>query len=96
MLFPVSHSARDQTLAELKGEDKLYDDLLICLVIGQEATKRDYARASCWVKKLYNAFADGINYYLWKHPQVQPALLNKGKVIAGRRQQPGSWFCPFF
>ncbi|MFT3980855.1 MAG: penicillin acylase family protein [Ferruginibacter sp.] len=62
-------------LAEIKGEEKLYDDLLIRMVIDQEEARKDYTRAPGWMKKLCNAFADGINYYLWKHPQVKPALL---------------------
>lgn len=29
------------------------------------------------MKKLCNAFADGINFYLYKNPQVKPAILTK-------------------
>ena len=64
-------------LAEIKGEDKIYDDLLIRLVLDQEEAKKDYARAPAWLKKLCNAFADGINYYLYKHPGTKPALLSR-------------------
>ena len=64
-------------LAEIKGADKLYDDLLIRLVIDQQQARQDYAKAPAWLKKLCNAFADGINYYLYKHPQVKPALLTR-------------------
>jgi len=64
-------------LAEVQGETKLYDDLLIRLVIDAEAAQRDYAKAPAWLKKLCIAFADGINYYLYKNPQVKPALLTR-------------------
>ncbi|MBL7769443.1 MAG: penicillin acylase family protein [Flavipsychrobacter sp.] len=64
-------------LAEVQGESKLYDDLLIRLVIDAEAAQRDYAKAPAWLKKLCVAFADGINYYLYKNPQVKPALLTR-------------------
>lgn len=62
-------------LAEVNGEDKLYDDLLIRLVIDSSDAIADYNRAPKWLKKLCNAFADGINYYLYKNPSVKPVLL---------------------
>jgi acyl-homoserine-lactone acylase len=62
-------------MAEVKGESSLYDDLLNRLVISQEDSKKDYSRAPAWLKKLCNAFADGINYYLYKHPAVKPAII---------------------
>jgi acyl-homoserine lactone acylase PvdQ len=64
-------------LAELQGESKLYDDLLIRLIIDSAEAKRDYAKAPDWLKKLCMAFADGINYYLHKNPQIKPALLTR-------------------
>ncbi|HET6228069.1 MAG TPA: penicillin acylase family protein [Bacteroidia bacterium] len=64
-------------LAEVKGESKLTDDLLIRLLIDSAAAKADYKVAPDWLKKLLNAHADGINYYLYKNPQVQPLLLNR-------------------
>lgn len=64
-------------MAEIKGEAKLYDDLLIRLVIDQQQAKQDYAKAPAWLKKLCVAFADGINYYLYKHPDTKPALLTR-------------------
>ncbi|WP_290789647.1 penicillin acylase family protein [Flavihumibacter sp. UBA7668] len=64
-------------LAEVQGESKLYDDLLIRLIIDSAEAKRDYAKAPVWLKKLCQAFADGINYYLHKNPSVKPALLTR-------------------
>ncbi|HEU4576205.1 MAG TPA: penicillin acylase family protein [Chitinophagaceae bacterium] len=64
-------------MAEIKGATSLYDDLLNRLVIDTAASVRDYNRAPAWLKKLCNAFADGINYYLYKHPAVKPALLSR-------------------
>ena len=63
-------------MAEVKGESALYDDLLIRLVIDSADAINDYKKSPAWLKKLMNAFADGINYYLYKHPEVKPALLN--------------------
>lgn len=62
-------------MAEVNGEKDLTQDLLNRLVIDQEASKKDYERSPAWLKKLCNAFADGINYYLYKHPNVHPAII---------------------
>lgn len=64
-------------MAEVKGEKELYNDLLIRLVIDSTDAMADYNKAPAWLKKLCNAFADGINYYLYKNPNTQPALLNR-------------------
>ena len=63
-------------LAEVNGEKELYNDLLIQLVIDSSDAIADYNKSPFWLKKLCNAFADGINYYLYKNPDVKPALLN--------------------
>lgn len=55
-------------MAEVKGENELYNDLLIRLVIDSTAAVKDYNNAPEWLKKLCDAFADGINYYLYKNP----------------------------
>ncbi|MBC7934704.1 MAG: penicillin acylase family protein, partial [Rhizobacter sp.] len=52
-------------------------DLLIRLVIDQQQAQQDFAKAPAWLKKLCIAFADGINFYLYKHPQTTPALLTR-------------------
>jgi acyl-homoserine lactone acylase PvdQ len=58
----------------VKGESELYNDLLNAIIIDQEAAKADYKRAPEWLKKLCNAFADGINYYLYKHNNLSVTL----------------------
>lgn len=64
-------------MAEIKGRSSLYDDLLIRLVIDSSDAINDYHNAPVWLKKLCDAFADGMNFYLYKHPEVHPALLNR-------------------
>ncbi len=64
-------------LSEVNGEKDLYNDLLIRLVIDSTDAIADYNKAPLWLKKLCNAFADGINFYLYKNPNVKPALLHK-------------------
>ncbi|WP_205508211.1 penicillin acylase family protein [Longitalea arenae] len=63
--------------AEVQGEKALYNDLYTRLLIDSVGAKRDYIRSPDSLKKLLNAFADGINYYLYKHPTVKPALLRR-------------------
>ncbi|MYM26428.1 acylase [Duganella sp. FT135W] len=62
-------------LAEVEGEAELYKDLRMKLFITPDELKRQYAQAPVWLKKLMNAWADGLNYYLQTHPEVKPALL---------------------
>ena len=61
--------------AEILGENEIYNDLYIRLVIDSTDAIRDYETAPDWLKKLLNAFSDGINYYLYTHPQTKPRLL---------------------
>ena len=63
--------------AELKGESVLYNDLQIRMLIDSTEAIADYKKAEPWLKKLLNAYADGINYYLHKNPQLKPALLTR-------------------
>lgn len=64
-------------MSEVKGIGSLYDDLLIRMIIDSADALQDYRNAPEWMKKLCHAFADGINYYIYKHPQQQPALLKR-------------------
>lgn len=64
-------------LSEINGAKDLYEDLMIRLLIDSAEAKKDYNNAPAWLKKLCDAFAAGINFYLYTHPQVQPLLLKK-------------------
>lgn len=64
-------------MAEVKGEGSLYDDLLIRMIIDSADAVRDYNNSPAWLKKLCNAFADGINYYLYKNQNTRSALLTR-------------------
>jgi len=65
--------------SEVFGKAEIYNDLYVRLIIDSAETVADYNKAPVWLKKLLNAYADGINYYLYKHPQVKPLLLNRFK-----------------
>jgi acyl-homoserine-lactone acylase len=66
-------------MAEVKGESELYNDLLIRMIIDSADAVKDYNNSPAWLKKLCTAFADGINYYLYKNPDTKPALINRFK-----------------
>ncbi len=64
-------------LSEVNGEKDLYNDLLIRLVIDTADALKDYKNSPAWLKQILNAYADGINYYLYKNPKTKPVLLNR-------------------
>src|SRR6187399_3075412 len=60
--------------AEVQGEKNLYTDLYTRLLVDSASAKRDYRNSPDWLKKLLLAFADGVNFYLYKNPTVKPAV----------------------
>ncbi len=62
-------------IAEVKGESFLQNDLYIKLIIDTADAVADYKKSPEWLKKLLNAYADGINFYLYKNPLIKPTLL---------------------
>lgn len=62
-------------LAEVEGEEALYSDLRAKLFMTEAEAKVYYEESPEWLKKLCNAFADGVNYYLETHREVQPRLI---------------------
>ncbi len=62
-------------LAETEGESRIYQDLRMKLFINPEDMKTQYAASPAWLKSLMNAFADGLNFYLYKHPEVKPRVI---------------------
>src|SRR5260370_31882077 len=62
-------------LAEVEGESKVYQDLRMKLFIDPAALKSQYATSPARLKTLMNAFADGLNFYLARHPEVKPRVI---------------------
>lgn len=62
-------------MSEVKGEKELAYDLYIKLLLDEKEAKEEYKTSPLWLKKLLNAYADGINYYLQKHPEIKPRLI---------------------
>jgi acyl-homoserine lactone acylase PvdQ len=64
-------------LSEVYGEEQLYNDLEMRLVYDTSTAIADYNKSPVWLHKLLDAAADGVNYYLYKHPEVKPAVLTR-------------------
>jgi acyl-homoserine-lactone acylase len=64
-------------LAEAEGESALWRDLRMKLFIDPEVLKTQYEASPPWLKTLMNAWADGLNFYLAKHPQVKPRVIKR-------------------
>ncbi len=64
-------------LAEAEGEGEVWRDLRMKLFIDPDSMKATYARSPRWLQSLMVAFADGLNYYLYKHPNVKPRVIRQ-------------------
>jgi acyl-homoserine lactone acylase PvdQ len=64
-------------LAEAEGESKIYQDLRMKLFIDPAELQSEYAASPAWLKKLMDAWAEGLNFYLAKHPEVKPRVIKK-------------------
>ncbi len=62
-------------LAEVEGKEALYSDLRAKLFMTEAEARANYEQSPAWLKTLCRAFADGINYFLFTHPEVHPKLL---------------------
>jgi acyl-homoserine lactone acylase PvdQ len=64
-------------LAEVEGEKSLYSDLRARLYMTEKEAKENFENSPAWLQKLCIAFADGLNYYLAKNPDVKPKLITR-------------------
>ena len=64
-------------LAEAEGESAIYQDLRMKLFIDPDSIKAQYAASPDWLKRLMTAWADGLNFYLSKHPEVKPRVITR-------------------
>ncbi len=64
-------------LAEVEGEAELWRDLRMKLFIDPSDMKVKYAASPVWLKRLMDAYADGLNYFLKTHPNVKPKLITR-------------------
>jgi acyl-homoserine-lactone acylase len=61
--------------SQADGESAIYLDLRSRLFVDPKTLQAKYAHSPPWLKKLMNAFADGLNYYLYTHPEVRPRVI---------------------
>ncbi len=71
----MNYITAEGRLAEVEGETKIYSDLRMRLFQDTVKAIALYKESPSDMKKLMNAFADGINYFLYTHPVVKPKLL---------------------
>jgi acyl-homoserine-lactone acylase len=62
-------------LAEAEGEPAIWRDLRMKLYINPDDMKMRYQSSPAWLQKLMTAWADGLNFYLAKHPEVKPRVI---------------------
>jgi acyl-homoserine-lactone acylase len=61
--------------AEAQGENAVWQDLRARLYVSPEKLQAEYAESPDWLKSLMNAWADGLNYYIATHPEVNPLVI---------------------
>src|SRR5207247_5813032 len=79
---------------EAEGESAIWRDLRMKIFIDPVAMKAQYEASPAWLKILMNAWANGLNFYLAKHPEVKPRVithfepwmaLDRKSVVQGKR-----------
>jgi acyl-homoserine-lactone acylase len=61
--------------AEAEGEKAIWQDLRARLYVSPSELKADYAQSPPAMRRLMDAWADGLNYYLATHPDVHPRVI---------------------
>jgi acyl-homoserine-lactone acylase len=64
-------------LAEAEGEKAIFQDLRMKLFIDPADLRARHAASPAWLKRLMQAWADGLNYYLHTHPAVRPRVITR-------------------
>jgi acyl-homoserine-lactone acylase len=63
--------------AEAEGETAIWQDLRARLYVSEPELKADYARSPVQMRRLMDAWADGLNYFLATHPNVHPRVITR-------------------
>lgn len=63
--------------AEADGEKAIWQDLRQRLYVDPAVLQRQYRASPAWLRRLMDAWADGLNYYLATHPAVRPRVLTR-------------------
>src|SRR3954449_661469 len=63
--------------AEAEGEKAIWADLRARLYMAPADLQARYRASPAWLRKLMDAWADGLNYYLATHPDVRPRAIRR-------------------
>jgi acyl-homoserine-lactone acylase len=63
--------------AEAEGESAIWSDLRARLYMDPGDLQARYRASPAWLKRLMDAWADGLNYYLATHPTVRPRAIRR-------------------
>ena len=63
--------------AEHEGEGAIFRDLRMKLFINPDSMRAMYARSPEWLRALMDAYADGLNFFLYKNPNVKPKVITR-------------------
>jgi acyl-homoserine-lactone acylase len=61
--------------AEAEGEQAIWADLRAKLYMQPDDLKARYAASPAWLRRLMDAWADGLNHYLATHPEAKPRVI---------------------
>src|SRR5437763_2769173 len=61
--------------AEAEGAKAIWQDLRARLYVSDDELKADYAKSPPAMRRLMDAWADGLNYFLATHPSIHPRVL---------------------
>src|SRR3982750_3320264 len=64
-------------LAEAEGEREVYRDLRMKVFVDPDSMRARYESSPPWLKSLMDAFADALNFYLYKHPEEKPRVIKR-------------------
>jgi acyl-homoserine-lactone acylase len=64
-------------LAEAEGETAIWSDLRMKIFIQPDNLKKKFAESPAWLQKLMTAWADGLNFYLARHPEVKLRVITR-------------------
>jgi acyl-homoserine-lactone acylase len=64
-------------LAEAEGDSAIFQDLRMKLFMDPDTLRARYRASPAWLRKLMDAFADGLNFYLHEHPGVTPRVITR-------------------
>ncbi len=63
--------------AEVEGEREMYQDLWARTFIDSTKAIQLYQKTPKWLRKLCDAYAAGINFYMISHPNKKPKLITR-------------------